>query len=91
QWLEANAPVYAEAQKTVQRRWGKTIVHENLLVAKVNDLTLKVAIEKALGDDDNLLLLPNNFIAFPSGLLSAVEKVVRQTGHVVKQVLPDEK
>ncbi|MCB0061464.1 MAG: hypothetical protein KDE19_05100, partial [Caldilineaceae bacterium] len=60
QWLETNASVYAGALRTVQQRWGKTIVHENLLVAKVNDLTLKVAIEKALGDDDNLLLLPNN-------------------------------
>ncbi|MCB0128247.1 MAG: hypothetical protein KDE58_38540, partial [Caldilineaceae bacterium] len=90
QWLETNAPVYAQALRTVQQRWGKTIVHENLLVAKVNDLTLKVAIEKSLGADTNLLLLPNNYIAFPHGLLSAVEKVLRQTGHVIKQVLPDE-
>lgn len=90
QWLETNAAIYAKALRTVERRWGKAIVHENLLVAKVNDLTIKVAIEKALGDDANLLLLPNNFIAFPHGLLSTVEKVVKQTGHVVKQVLPDE-
>lgn len=87
-WLQENAPLYAKAVSTVNRRWGKQIVHENLLVAKVNDLSLKVAIEKALGKDNNLLMLPNDFIAFPRGLLPTVERVVRQAGQVIKQVQP---
>ncbi len=89
QWLQQNAPVYEKALRTVKRRWGKEIVHENLLVAKVNDLSLKVAIEKALGDDNALLMLPNNFIAFARGLLPTVERIVKQTGHVIKQVQPE--
>jgi len=90
QWLEENAPVYAQAVRTVNRRWGKEIVHENLLVAKVNDLSLKVALEKAVGNSNNFLLLPNDFIAFPRGLLPTVEKIVKQAGQVIKRVQPDE-
>jgi hypothetical protein len=90
QWLQANAPVYAQAVRTVARRWGKQIIHENLLVAKVNDLSLKVAIEKTLADDEHLLWLPNNFIAFPRSLLPAIDRLVKQAGHVIKQVQPSE-
>lgn len=86
QWLQANAPVYAQALRTVARRWGKQIVHEKLLVAKVNDLSLKVALEKTVADDEHLLWLPNNFMAFPRALLPTIERVVKQTGHVIKQV-----
>ncbi len=88
QWLQANVPVFAQALRTVARRWGKQIVHENLLVAKINDLSLKVIIQKALATDEQLLVLPNNFIAFARALLPTIDKLVKQSGHVIKLVQP---
>jgi hypothetical protein len=47
-------------------------------------LSLKVAIEKVLGA--NLVSLKNDFVAFPCGLLDDVQRVVKKSGHVVKEV-----
>ncbi len=57
----------------LSERRGKTILHENLTIARVSDLSLKVAIEKALGN--NLVSLKNDFVAFPRGLLDEVQRV----------------
>ena len=42
-WLQKNAPTFHQAFETVRQRRGKTILHENLSVARVGDLSLKVA------------------------------------------------
>jgi hypothetical protein len=68
---------------TFDERRGKTILHEGVTIARVSDLSLKVAIEKALGS--NVVSLKNDFIAFPRGLLGDVERVVKKSGHVVKE------
>ncbi len=88
QWLQSNAPAFAQAVRTVARRWGKQIVHDNLLLAKINDLSLKITIQKALAGDEQLLVLPNDFIAFPRGLLPAIDKLVKQSGYAIKQITP---
>jgi hypothetical protein len=84
QWLVRQTRSFAEAHVSLMDRRGKTILHENLYVARVSDLSLKVAIEKALGD--NLVSLKNDFVAFPCGLLNDVQRVVKKSGHVVKEV-----
>jgi hypothetical protein len=83
-WLEKHSPEFRQAFETCRRRRGKTILHENLAVARVGDLTLKVAIERALGVHG--VPLGDEFIAFPRGLLGEVERVVAKSGHVVKEV-----
>jgi hypothetical protein len=83
-WLIQQARLFAEAHVNLMDRRGKTILHENLYVARVSDLSLKVAIEKALGA--NLVALKNNFVAFPCGLLNDVQRSVKKSGHVVKEV-----
>src|SRR5204862_5061109 len=83
-WLQKNAPAFQQAFATVQERRGKTILHENLAVARVSDLSLKVALEKALGKRG--VPLGEEFIAFPSEAVAEVKRLVAQMGHVVKEV-----
>ncbi|MBV8088626.1 MAG: hypothetical protein JO139_03485 [Alphaproteobacteria bacterium] len=87
-WLQKNAPAFHQAFETVRQRRGKTILHENLSVARVGDLNLKVALEKALGS--RIVVLGEEFIAFPSGAVAEVKRLVAQMGHVVKEVAPHE-
>lgn len=84
QWLVQQTRSFAETFVSLTDRRGKTILHENLYVARVSDLSLKVAIEKALGS--NLVSLKNDFVAFPYDSLKDVERVVKKSGHVVKEV-----
>src|SRR5947209_6999285 len=42
-WLQKNAPAFHRAFEAVRQRRGKSILHENLAVARVSDLSLKVA------------------------------------------------
>jgi hypothetical protein len=87
-WLRKNAPAFHQAFETVRQRRGKTILHDNLSVARVGDLSLKVALEKALGS--RIVVLGEEFIAFPSGAVAEVKRLVAQMGHVVKEVASHE-
>jgi hypothetical protein len=87
-WLQKNARAFHQVFETVQQRRGKTILHENLSVARVGDLSLKVALEKALGS--RIVSLGEEFIAFPSRAVAEVKRLVAQMGHVVKEVAPHE-
>lgn len=87
-WLQKNAPAYNQAFATVRKRHGKTILHENLSIARAGDLSLKVALEKALGS--RIVPLGGEFIAFPSGAVAEVKRLVAQMGHVVKEVAAHE-
>ena len=84
QWLREHAPAYRQALETAASRWGRQIVHENLLIARVNDLGLKVQLERAFSKD--VVFLPNGYLALPGELLPAVEKVIAKSGHVIKTV-----
>jgi hypothetical protein len=86
QWLGEHLPAFREALAAVDARWGKTILHENLLVARVNDLSLRVQLERELGAE--LVVLDDHFVAFPRLGLTRVEKVLKKTGFVVKTVTP---
>lgn len=83
-WLQKNTGAFRQAFETVRQRRGKTILHENLLVARVSDLSLKVALEKALGE--RIVSLGEEFLAFPAGAVAEVKRLVAQRGHVVKEV-----
>jgi hypothetical protein len=85
-WLGNNVPCFGDAIKKVKARWGKQIIHQDLLVAKVRDLSLKVAIEKTFSDPAKLVFLPDDFIAFPRGLLCEIERLVTKSGFVVRTI-----
>ena len=70
-WLRKRHPAYARAAADVEERRGKTIVHENVLVARVRDLGLKVQIEKADAGEGRVVSLSKEFIAFAREMLPA--------------------
>lgn len=83
-WLSEHVPAFQQAMEEIEQRWGKVIVHSNLLVARVRDLSLRVQIERDLRDQ--VVVLNEEFIAFPAAYRSIVERVLRKSGFVVKEV-----
>ena len=82
-WLEQHAPAFRQATESCRQRRGKTILHENLSLARVSDLALRVAIDKALGG--RIVSLGEDFIAFPQEVLGDVRKIVSKSGYVIKE------
>jgi hypothetical protein len=89
EWLRAHAPAFRKAFKQVEARWGKRLIHENLLVARVNNLSLKVALERAFAGIPDVIFLPDDAIAFPATWRAEVERTVQKAGHVVKTINND--
>ncbi len=85
-WLEANVPAFETVLQKVKARWGQQIVHENLYIAKIDDLSLKVQIERAFSDPSTMLSLANDFIAFPKEQLPEIKKIVSKAGYVIKTI-----
>jgi hypothetical protein len=83
-WLRAQVPAFQQALEQVEQRWGKVLVHTNLLVARVRDLSLRVQIEREL--KDQVVVLSEEYIAFPVPRRADVERVLRKAGFVVKEV-----
>ncbi|PXF60990.1 MAG: hypothetical protein C4B59_06475 [Candidatus Methanogaster sp.] len=84
EWLRENSSGFRSAIEIAEKRWGKQIIHEDLMVAQVKDLSLKVQIEKSC-NGSQLVSLPDDYIAFPCGVLPAIQKIVSASGHVVKK------
>ncbi len=85
EWLRENSSGFRTAIGMAEKRWGKRIIHEDLMVARVRDLSLKVQIEKSY-TGSQLVLLPDDYIAFPCDQLLAIRKIVEMSGHVIKKV-----
>ena len=64
-WLREHHPAFRGTMETVEERRGKVIVHENVFVARVSDLSLKVMLEKRFGGPGQLVALAAEFVAFP--------------------------
>jgi hypothetical protein len=87
-YLEKNNADFHAVYKRVKADWGKLIVHDNLLVARIRDLSLRVKLQKAFEATDEtasraLVLLNDEYVAFPRGMLNEVERVVKKAGHVI--------
>lgn len=85
EWLQENSSGFRTAIELAQKRWGKQIIHENLMIARVKDLSLKVQIGKSFADPKSLVSLPDDYIAFPCDQLPAIQKLVEKSGHVIKK------
>lgn len=85
EWLKENSSVFRKAIELAKKRWGKQIIHENLMIARVKDLSLKVQIQKSFADPKSLVTLANDHIAFPCDQLPAIQKLVEKSGHVIKK------
>lgn len=83
-YLKKISSSYKKNIDSLQERKGKTIVHKNLFIAKIKNLSLRVKLEKAFPDKSQFISLSNDFVAFPIACLSIVEKITKQAGHVIK-------
>jgi hypothetical protein len=86
QWVVNHEKLFANAYERVTNDWGKLLVHSNLLYAQVNDLSLRVVLEKAFNNNEQVVFLPDGWMAFPLDMLKKIETVVRRNGHVIKGV-----
>ena len=86
QWIREHATPFGQAMASIEARRGKQIVHENLLIARVKDLSLKVQIEKAISKPGRLVSLPNGYIAFPMDALEDIQRLVTRSGYVIKTI-----
>ncbi|MFK7982221.1 MAG: hypothetical protein AB8G86_19730 [Saprospiraceae bacterium] len=85
-WLKENAPTYQAAFTAFQKKYGKEIIHGQLMVAKITDLSLRVLVEKGLQKAEQVVVLSDEFIAFPIGAINLVERIVAKSGNVIKRV-----
>lgn len=85
EWLKENSSGFRTAIESAQKRWGKQIIHENLMIARVKELSLKVQIQRSFADPKILVTLANDHIAFPCDQLPAIQKLVEKSGHVIKK------
>lgn len=85
-WLGKHAMAFRKAIDIVAARRGKQIIHTHLLLARVKDLTLKVALQKAFPEPGELLLLPNDFVAFPRERLGDIQRLMGKSGYVIKTI-----
>lgn len=83
QWLIQHIPAFAHSWAVARQRWGKTIIHDNLHIARVTDLVLRVQLERGL-KADGFLLLSEEYVAFSPKSLAKVKRIVAQAGHVIK-------
>lgn len=85
-WLRKNVPAYDKVGRKVASKWGKQVIHTGLLIAKVNDLSLKVAIQKKFSNPSKIVFLPEDYIAFPKAYIGEIQSLVKKEGFVVKHV-----
>jgi hypothetical protein len=90
-YLGAHSREFRALLKEMDAQWGKLIIHENLLVARVSDLSLRVKLQQAFASaggapSAQLVSLSGDYIAFPRALLGEIEKLVKKAGHVIKTV-----
>jgi hypothetical protein len=86
QWIRKQAIPFGKAMDGIEARRGKHIVHDNLLLARVKDLSLRVQIQKAISDPGRLVSLPNGYIAFPIDALDDIQRLVTRSGYVIKTI-----
>lgn len=88
-WLQKHHKAFGRIVGTIKKQEGKTVVHDNLMIARVRDLSLKVQLEKKFTDSKQVVSLSDEFISFPVNLFPEIRKAVTKSGHAVKFVEPD--
>ncbi len=89
-WLQKHHKLFGQIVATIKKKEGKTVVHDNLMIAAVKDLSLRVLLEKKCSASKQVVTLSDEFISFPLNLLPEIQKIVIKSGHAVKYVDADE-
>ncbi len=83
-WIRQKNRLLDEQVKQIQIKHGKILLHQNILIAKVNDLRLKAYIIKAYENVKDIIFLPNDFIVFPKAMRSEFDKLIKKAGYAIK-------
>ncbi len=89
-WLQKHHKLFGQIVATIKKKEGKTVVHDNLMIAAIKDLSLRVLLEKKFSDSKQVVTLADEFISFPLNLMPEIQKIVIKSGHAVKYVAADE-
>lgn len=85
-WLANNSQTFKKSIAIIKDRRGKMIVHEDLLIARIKDLSLKVKLEKHFSDSKKFVSLSNEYIAFSRDTIQDIEKIVKKSGNVINRM-----
>ena len=83
-WLKNNSPLFRDVMEEVDKKWGKLVIHENLLVARIKDLSLVVKLQRSF--PDQIKPITKNVVAFPRDSLQEIQRLVNGAGYVIKTV-----
>ena len=86
EYLRQNAPTFRAAFEQIEDRWGSLILHTGCLVARVQNLSLRMQIERSFTAGVDYINLDGGWLAFRPGILNEVEKIVHKSHFVVKRV-----
>lgn len=86
-WLQKQAQSFQQAFQTLDKKRGKQLLHDNLYIAKVTDLNLRVQIQKYFSNKSanlQVIMLNEAYIAFPRDHIHQVQKLVTKAGFAIK-------
>ncbi len=86
QWLKHNSALFRAVLEKVDENWGKIIIHDNLMVARVSDVALMVKLQQSFHDHKKVIPLAKEFIAFPCEAFPEIRSFVERSGYVIKTV-----
>ena len=68
----------------IENKYGKILLHSNIIIAKINNFKLKAIFEKAYKQTDKMIFLPNNYVIALKEERKNIEKLVLKSGFAVK-------
>ncbi len=80
----AACAAFDQAVRQVEKRHGEIVLHDGLLVLRIDDLGLRTLLLHRLGDA--LRELGGAYLAAPRGLAKKIEKLVRKEGFAARRV-----
>jgi len=83
-WFKNSSKAIRDKINDVEKRYGKILLHSNLLLAKVSDFKLKAIFVKKYEGSNKMILLPNDYIAALQEERKNIEKIVLKSGLAVK-------
>jgi hypothetical protein len=86
QWLRNNSTLFRDVLEKVDEKWGKLVIHDNLLVARIRDISLVVQIQQSFSERKHIVALSKDFIAFPRTVYPKLQTFVEGAGYVIKTV-----
>ncbi len=82
--VRGSSAAFEQAADHVERRHGRLILHEGLLVLRIEDPALRTSLSRRLGE--GIRSLGGPYLAAPRGLAEQAEKLVRKEGFSLRRM-----